>query len=212
MKEVSITKHTTLKTLSFAAVCAMTIWLLLWLDAGPASALDAAENTNADPAFRTDARFAVGDEAHTTVSALAWIQERPAWGAGYYWLKVGFYPFELTKQQTGAAATGNYQPIEDKITEDYYSINYASYVRIILSVDEEKQVLQVDMSLPGYGCPIAHLQPDLEEFLQIYEFEGERLRLKSKGSFLCFADVPNIPDKTFQWDLDVDLPVFELID
>ena len=183
--------------------------LLLWFFPGPVLALDTLQSTNFDPAFRTDARFVVGDEVHNTASALAWIEEHPAWGAGFYWLTIGFYPFQLTKQQIEEAASGSYQPIEDKITADYSSVDYRSHVKIILNIDEDNKISKVDMTLPGYACTIAPTQLQVEKFLQGYVFEGGRLRLKSNGSFQCFSNVQDNPGKTFQWGFDVDLPVFE---
>jgi hypothetical protein len=63
----------------------------------------------------------------------------------------------------------------------------------------------VDITLPGYFCTVTPFQDQVPDFLQAYRFEGGRLRLKSRGSHECFDRNP----KTFQWEIAVDLPVFE---
>lgn len=189
-----------------------TLCLLLWLFPGPVLALEATQNADFDRAFQTDARFMVGKEVHTTVSALAWIEEHPAFGAGYHRLTIGFYPFHLSKQQTGEAAAGNYQPIEDRVTADYYSVDYKSYVRVLLNIYEGNKVGHVDITLPGSFCTITPFQNGVEDFLQDYLFERGRLRLKSRGSYVCGTLFPDLPNKTYQWEFDIDLPVFEFSD
>lgn len=154
----------------------------------------------------------IGDQAHTAVSALAWIEEHPAFGAGYHRLTIGFYPFQLTKQQTAAAAAGNYQPIEDRVTADSFSVDYKSHVRVFLNIYEGNKVGHVDITLPGSSCTVTPFQNQVPGFLQDYLFEGRRLRLKSRGSFVCFAMFPEIPNQTYQWEFDVELPVFEFSD
>ena len=184
--------------------------LLLWFLPGPVLALDTTQDTNFEQAFRTEARFMIAGKVHQTVSALAWIERHPAWGAaGYYWLRIGFYQFHLTKQQIREAKAGSYRRIREKVRADYRSVNYKSHVQVILNIDKDGRVSHVDMAVPGHTCVIAPFKPEAEKFLQDYVFEGGRLRLKSSGSFVCnFLD----SDVMFQWQFDVDLPVFKFSD
>jgi hypothetical protein len=75
-------------------------------------------------------------------------------------------------------------------------------------VDNDLKVWQVDVSVPGHACTIAASEPDVKSVLQDYRFDGRRLRLKSKGSFVCDLKSLGIPNQRFGWDLDLDVPVF----
>ena len=187
----------------------LALWLSLWLLAWPFPTFAASEHEDVDPAFRTDTRFTIDGEVHTSVSALAWIEEHFYFGPGYHRLTVGFYPFQLTGQQTREAAAGNYQPIEEVVTADTLSANYKSHVQVVLNIYEGNKVGHVDISIPGNYCTVAPYPNEVEDFLQEYLFENGRLRLKSRGAYACFESTPDNPDRTYRWDFDVDLPVFE---
>ncbi len=80
---------------------------------------------------------------------------------------------------------------------------------IQLSVDDKFQVEQVDMSVPGHACTIAPFEQDVKNFLQSYQFDGKNLKLKSKGSYVCDMKFMGIPNQTFSWDINLDIPVFQ---
>lgn len=180
----------------------------IWLALGLAPA--AADSPHGNPGFQSAAEFRVNDDVHQTVAALAWVEEHPQYGDEYRILRIGFYPFPLSEEQIRNAEAGNYQPIEDRVTADNQSADYKSHVRVILLIDEDNQVLQVNMSLPGYACTIMHEQPDLDRLMRGQRIEDDRLRLRSKGSFECSFIARSSPANTFHWNFDVDLPVFEI--
>lgn len=72
-------------------------------------------------------------------------------------------------------------------------------------MDENFKVWQIDAGVTGNG----HVEPYVTSALQEYRFDGKRLRLKSKGSFVCDLKSLGIPNRRFGWDLDLDVPVFQ---
>ena len=86
-----------------------------------------------------------------------------------------------------------------------------SYAFIQLSVDQNSKVWQVDMSVPGHGCTIAPFEPDVKAFLQDYQFDGNNLKLKSKGSYVCDMKSLGIPDQKFTWDIDLHAAVYKKV-
>jgi len=166
--------------------------------------------TTFDPgAFRTNAKFSVDSAAMSLSSVVATIE--PRLGApGYSWLRINFYSFPLTAEDVAAVATGNIEPLEKRwkgVASDPKAYN-VSHAMLQLSVDAAFKVWQVDMSMPGHGCTVAPFEEDVRSFLQGYKFDGKRLALKSKGSHVCDMKALGIPNQTFRWDVDVNIPVF----
>jgi hypothetical protein len=79
-----------------------------------------------------------------------------------------------------------------------------------LAVDSSRVVRQVNLTMPGYGCTVAIRDQDLKNFLQEYQFDGKKLRLRSKGSFACDMKSTGGGTPKFSWDLDLNTPVFSL--
>ena len=75
-------------------------------------------------------------------------------------------------------------------------------------MDKNFIVGQVDMSVPGHSCTITPFQQDFKNFLQNYQFDGRKLRLKSKGPYVCDMRYMGIPNQQFDWDIDLNLRVF----
>lgn len=164
-----------------------------------------------DPnSFRTDAKFSVDDNAMALSTAIATIE--PRLGApGYSWLRISFYSFPVAADDFAGVVKGDTTSMDRKRSKkasnpkDYNS----SYALIQLSVDQSSKVWQVDMSVPGHGCTIAPFEQDVKTFLQEYHFDGRRLRLKSKGSYVCDMKFMGVPNQRFGWDIDLDTTVFQ---
>lgn len=160
--------------------------------------------------FITSAKFSVDTTVMTLSSAVAIIE--PRLGApGYSWLRITFYSFPLTPDDVAGVTSGNIDSMEKKWnklasnSKDYST----SHAVIQLSVDASFKVWQVDMSVPGHTCTIAPFEPDVKKFLQTYDFDGKKLKLKSKGSYVCDMKFMGIPNQKFAWDMDLNLPVFQ---
>jgi hypothetical protein len=168
---------------------------------------------NPDPrAFQTHAVFSIDDDAMSLASVAAAIEARPN-VPGYSWLRINFYSFPFTASDMAAAVKGHVESMDRKwknmagTPKDY---NHANAV-IQLSVDKDLKIWQVDMAVPGHSCTIAASERDVKSILQEYRFDGRRLRLKSKGSFVCDMKSLGIPNRRFGWDLDLDVPVFQKV-
>lgn len=163
-----------------------------------------------DPsAFNTNAKFSVDNNAMSLSSAVAIIEPRRN-SPGYSWLRIYFYSFPFTAEDVAGAMKGNLDSMDKKLrekTSNPKAYNNSNAV-IQLSLDTSFKVWQVDMSVPGHGCTIAPFEQDVKNFLQTYQSDGKSLRLKSKGSYVCDMKFMGIPNQTFGWDLDVNLPVF----
>jgi len=68
-------------------------------------------------------------------------------------------------------------------------------------------VWQVDLSLPGHTCTIAESDREARGALQMFQFDGRRVRLRGRGTHACDMRSLRIPNQTFEWDIDVDVPV-----
>ncbi len=175
--------------------------------------LACANRTRLEPrSFSTNAKFSVDHNGMSLSSAVAIIEARPN-TPGHSWVRISFYSFPLTAEDVAGATNGDIESLERKWNEkasnpqDYNT----SHAILQLSVDREWKVWQVDMSVPGHGCTIAPFEPDVKAFLQNYQFDGKHLRLKSEGSYVCDMKSMGIPNQTFGWDVDLDIPVFEKV-
>jgi hypothetical protein len=82
---------------------------------------------------------------------------------------------------------------------------------IQLSVDKDSKVWQVDMSIPGHTCTVAPFEPDVKAFFEDYQFDGKKLRLQSKGSYVCDMKFMGNPNPKFNWEIDLNTTVFEKV-
>jgi hypothetical protein len=171
------------------------------------------DQRNPEPsAFETHAVFSIDNDAMLLTSVAATIEARRN-VPGYSWLRINFYSFPFTASDIAGVVNGHVESMDRKWKnkagnpKDY---NHSNAV-IQLSVDKDLKVWQVDMSVPGHSCTIAPSERDVKSVLQDYRFDGRRLRLKSKGSFVCDLKSPGIPNQRFSWDLDLDVPVFQKV-
>jgi hypothetical protein len=51
----------------------------------------------------------------------------------------------------------------------------------------------------------------IKNLSQNYQFDGKHLRMKTKGSYVCDMKSLGIPNQTFGWDVDLNIPVFEKV-
>jgi hypothetical protein len=159
--------------------------------------------------FHTNANFSVNNTAMALSTAIATIE--PRLGApGYSWLRINFYSFPVEASDVAGILKGDVSSMDKKrrAKESNVEEYNKSYAMIQLSVDRNAKVWQVDMSVPGHGCTIAPFERDVTGFLQAYEFDGENLKLKSKGSYVCDMKSLGIPNQTFDWDIDLNARVF----
>jgi hypothetical protein len=160
--------------------------------------------------FHTSARFSIDADALSLSTGVATIEPR---AQGYRWLRVYFYSFPLTPADVAGAMKGNVDSMERKWTskagnpKDY---NH-SHAVLQLTVDRDRKVTQVDLSVPGHTCTIAGSTGEAAKALPGYQFDGKRLTLKGKGSFICDMSFAKSPNRTYGWDLDLDIPVFEKV-
>lgn len=148
----------------------------------------------------------------TLSSVVGTIESRPN-ASGYFWLQVTFYSFPLTAEGVAGVAKGDVESLERKLSrlENDATKYNTSHAEIQLTVDKAFKVWQVDMSVPGHACTIAPWEQDVRNFLQEYNFDGAKLRLKSKGSYVCQMKALGMPDQKFAWQFDVNIPVFEKV-
>ena len=161
-------------------------------------------------AFNASARFSIDGDVLSLSTGVATIEPR---APGYRWLRVNFYSFPLTPADIAGAMKGNVDSMEHKWTStagnprDY---NH-SHAVLQLTVDGDRKVSQVDLSVPGHTCTIAASPGEAAKALPGYQFDGKRLTLKGKGSYICDMSFAKSPNRTFGWDLDVGIPVFEKV-
>jgi hypothetical protein len=76
-----------------------------------------------------------------------------------------------------------------------------------LTVDPSGTVSAIDLALPGRPCAVAQTGQDAMRAVQQFEFDGARLRLKSKAFSICDLKVEGVPSQRFEWDVTIDTPV-----
>ena len=169
------------------------------------------DQSKPDPkAFETRAVFSIDTDAMTLTSVAATVEPRPG-APGYSWLRITFYSFPFTAADRAAAIKGHLEPMDARWTSKAGNpkVYNHSHAVIQLGVDKNWKVWQVDMSVPGHACTIAGSEREVKAALQEYRFDGTRLRLKGKGSFVCEMNTPGVLNRRYGWDLDLDVPVFQ---
>ncbi len=126
------------------------------------------------------------------------------------WEAMGANSNPFTEEDCAAARKGNREALDRKSKAmlkkaEEFNRGWAS---IQLTVDEKFRVRTVNVSVPGCTCTVAILEQDLKTFLQEYQFDGKKLRLKSKGSHFCDMKSAGFGTPKFGWDIDLTTPVF----
>ena len=179
----------------------------IFVIAGLALAAPARLDSNS---FTTSATFSVDKDLMSLSNAVA--TREPRLGApGYSWLRIHFYSFPLAAEDIAGALKGSVASMDKKV--NMKASNPADYnhsnATIQLSVDKDFKVWQVDMSVPGHACTIAPYDADVAKFLQDYQFDGKKIRLRSKGSYTCDMKFMGIPNQQFAWDVNLALLVYQ---
>jgi hypothetical protein len=141
------------------------------------------------------ARFAVDDLTRVTPSVVATVEPR-ADRPGSSWVRMYFYSIELTPIERYLAATGR----DPELLRNWETI-------LQITVDPNGTVSAMDLALPGRPCAVAQTSQDAARAVQHFEFDGARLRLKSKAFSICDLKVEGVPSQRFEWDLTLDTPV-----
>ena len=141
------------------------------------------------------ARFAVDDLTRVTPSVVATVEPR-ADAPGSSWIRMYFYSLDLTPIERHLAATGR----NPELLRNWETI-------LQITVDQNGAVSAMDMALPGRPCAVAQTSQDAARAVQHFEFDGERLRLKSTAFSICDLKVEGVPSQRFEWDLTLDTPV-----
>lgn len=87
----------------------------------------------------------------------------------------------------------------------------SDYAALVLFLDKQKKIWQVNLSyvIPGttVSRTVAWKPEDLKKDFSNYQFDGKRLRLKSKGTYSELNSKQE--EMSLTWDVDFDLPVFD---
>lgn len=141
------------------------------------------------------AQFAVDDLTRVTPSVVATVEPRAGVPASS-WIRMYFYSVELTPIQRQLAATGR----DPDLLRKWEAI-------LQITVDADGTVSAMDLALPGRPCAVVQTSQDARRAVQRFEFDGARLRLKSKAFSICDLRVEGVPSQRFEWDLTLDTPV-----
>jgi len=159
--------------------------------------------------FDTTAKISVDQQALSFSSAVAIREARK--NLRFEWVRIHFYAFHLTPDDISAAKTGEVTPMDHKSNKNFIDPNVHSNVWGVIqpSVDDAFKVWQVDISIPGRACTIASTESEVDAFLQDYNYDGETIRLKTKGSHSCDLSSVGAGLQNYRWDIDVSVPVFK---
>ncbi len=142
------------------------------------------------------ARFSIDGVTSAPLATLATVQPRNG-APTYSWLRVYFYASAAAANQARAASA-----------RDLTKTNWSAVLQ--LTVDTSGTVWQVDLSLPGHTCTIAESNVEARKVLQTFQFDGKHVRLRGQGSRVCDLRSLQIPNQTFEWDVDLDVPVTKI--
>ncbi len=110
----------------------------------------------------------------------------------------------FTKPITEAART-------DILENRARQLRMSDYAALVLFLDKEKTVWQVNLSYVVPGTTVARTvawkPDDLKKSFSNYQFDGKRLRLKSKGTYSESNSKQEA--MSLSWDVNFDLPVFD---
>jgi len=153
--------------------------------------------TSLAPGASARARFTVDGATTTPSNAVATIQPRIG-APGYSWLRIYFYSSPLSASDSAAAAKGRIQSVK------------AGWSAVLqLTLDKASTIWQVDLSVPGHTCTVAQSDQEAKTALPEFQFNGTHIRLAGKGSYVCDMKSLGIPNQSFAWDVNLDIPVVE---
>jgi len=141
------------------------------------------------------ARFAVDDLTRVTPTVVATVEPR-ADAPGSSWIRMYFYSHDLSPIQRQRAASGS----DPALLRNWEAI-------LQITVDPHGAVSALDLALPGRPCAVAQTTQDAVRAVQHFEFDGARVRLRSKAFSICTLKIEDMPSQRFEWDLTLDTPV-----
>ncbi len=141
------------------------------------------------------ARFAVDDLTRVTPTVVATVEPR-AGVPGSSWIRMYFYSFALTPIERQIAALGR----NPSLLRNWEAI-------LQITVGSNGTVSAMDLALPGRPCAVVQTDRDAKLAVQQFEFDGARLRLRSRAFSICDPRVEDVPSQRFEWDLALDTPV-----
>lgn len=141
------------------------------------------------------ARFSVDDLTRVTPTVVATVEPR-AGAPASRWIRMYFYSLDLTPLQRQVAATGR----DPALLRNWEAI-------LQITVDTKGDVAAMDLALPGRVCAVVQTNQDAARAVQHFEFDGARLRLKSKAFSICDLKLEDVPSQRFEWDVALDTVV-----
>ena len=141
------------------------------------------------------ARFKVDDLTRVTPAVVATVEPR-AGAPASSWIRMYFYSLDLTPLQRHMAATGR----DAALLRTWEAI-------LQITVNPSGTVSAMDLALPGRVCAVVQTNRDVAQAIQQFEFDGRRLRLKSKAFSICDLKLEDVPSQRFEWDVDLDTSV-----
>jgi hypothetical protein len=141
------------------------------------------------------ARFVVDDLTRITPTVVATVEPRADRPASS-WIRMYFYSFGLTPIERQLAASGR----NPALLRNWEAI-------LQLTVDPNGGVSAMDLALPGRPCAVVQTEQDAKLAVQHFEFDGARLRLRSRAFSICVPKVEDVPSQRFEWDVALDTPV-----
>ena len=141
------------------------------------------------------ARFVVDDLTRVTPTVVATVEPR-AGAPESSWIRMYFYSLDLPTVRRQLAATGR----DPALLRRWEAI-------LQITVGPNGTVSAMDLALPGRPCAVVQTSEDARRAVQHFEFDGARLRLKSKAFSICDLKVEGVPSQRFEWDVTLDTPV-----
>jgi hypothetical protein len=141
------------------------------------------------------ARFTVDGLMSVTPTVVATVEPRADKPASS-WIRMYFYSFGLTPIERYMAANGRNPTLLR---------NWEAILQITVAPNGE--VSAIDLALPGRPCAVVQTDQDARLAVQHFDFDGTRLRLRSKAFSICDPKVEDVPSQRFEWDLTLNTPV-----
>jgi hypothetical protein len=199
------------------------IFYFLVFVGGAVRAVDSPKTSAANP-FANEARFAVDSEAdpssarpellhpRLSLSSVVATIEPDKHVSKCSLVEVTFFSFPFTREDMVNARNGNIWPLLKKSdainNKNPTSAQYKNggWASVQLTLDQHLRVREVRMTIPGYSILLSG--NDLRGFPQEYQFDGKKLKLKSKGSYRLGKMRVGVAGFAFRWEMDLTIPVF----
>jgi hypothetical protein len=174
-----------------------------------AAATAAAQAPLTPSSFSTHAEFSIDKFPSSFITAVATLEPLNI-APGYSRIWITFFPFPMTPDDVAAASKGSIATLEARRAKmstrpEVYNRNYAA---LVLTFDKDHKLSNVNMAVPGHTCTIAWKPAEIERFAPGMQFDANRLKLASKGSYACDMVSIGAGIQVFHWNVDLDIPVF----